>query len=57
MAYYRQVGSNPAFLSLRIDVESPSGKRLRVPRNLISSTQIDMALTELFRPGDGRCGR
>ena len=38
MAYYRQVGSNPAFLSLRIDVESPSGKRLRVPRNLISST-------------------
>ena len=50
MAYYRQVGSNPAFLSLRIDVESPSGKRLRVPRNLISSTQIDMALTELFAP-------
>ena len=50
MAYYRQVGRNPAFLSLRIDVESPSGKRLRVPRNLISSTQIDMALTELFAP-------
>ena len=50
MAYYRQVGSNPAFLSLRIDVESPSGKRLRVPRNLISSTQLDMALTELFAP-------
>ena len=50
MAYYRQVGSNPSFLSLRIDVEGPAGKRLRAPRNLISSTQIDMALTELFAP-------
>ena len=50
MAYYRQLGSNPGFLSMRIDVESPAGKRLRAPRNLISSTQIDMALTELFAP-------
>ena len=48
--YYRQVGSNPSFLSLRIDVEGPAGKRFRVPTNLVSSTQIDMALTELFAP-------
>ena len=27
MAYYRQLGSNPGFLSMRIDVESPAGKR------------------------------
>lgn len=50
MAYYRQMGSNPAFISLRIDVDGPAGKRVRVPTNLISSTQIDMALTELFAP-------
>ena len=50
MAYYRQLGNNPGFLSMRIDVEGPAGKRLRAPRNLISSTQIDMALTELFAP-------
>ena len=47
-------GSNPSFLSLRIDVEGPVGKRFRVPTNLVSSTQIDMALTEPVRSGDGR---
>ena len=50
MDYYRQVGNNPSFLSLLIDVESPAGKRFQVPKNLISSTQIDLALTELFAP-------
>ena len=43
MAYYRQLGSNPGFLSMRIDVESPAGKRLRAPRNLISSTAFNQA--------------
>ena len=56
MAYYRQVGSNPSFLSLRINVEGPAGKRFRVPTNLISSTQIDMALTELFAPATAAAG-
>lgn len=49
MAYYRQLGNNPGFLSMRIDVEGPA-EAAAGPRNLISSTQIDMALTELFAP-------
>ncbi len=48
MSYDRQLGQIPAFLNLRLDLHNPSGKRFSVPRNLISSTQIDMALTELF---------
>lgn len=48
MPYYRQMAGNPAFVNLRVDVEDPEGARLVVPKNLISSTQIDMALTELF---------
>ena len=48
MPYYRQIASNPAFVNLRVDVEDPAGARFVVPTNLISSTQIDMALTELF---------
>ena len=56
MAYYRQLGNNPGFLSMRIDIEGPAGKRLRAPRNLISSTQIDMALTELFAPATAAAG-
>ena len=47
-AYYRQIGSKPAFMSLRLDLHGR--KKLRMPTNLLSSTQIDMALTELFAP-------
>ena len=46
--YYRQIGHNPAFLSVRMTVGG-AGKRFRVT-NLLSSTPIDMALTELFAP-------
>ena len=46
--YYRQIGSKPAFMSLRLDLHGR--KKLRMPTNLLSSTQIDMALTELFAP-------
>lgn len=46
--YYRQIGHNPAFLSVRMNVGG-AGKRFRVT-NLLSSTPIDMALTELFAP-------
>ena len=45
--YYRQIGHNPAFLSVRMNVGG-AGKRFRVT-NLLSSTPIDMALTELDR--------
>lgn len=48
-AYYRQVGRTPAFMRLRLDL-GHRGRKLSVPTNLISSTQIDMALTELFAP-------
>lgn len=47
--YYRQIGHNPAFLSVRMNVGG-AGKRFRVT-NLLSSTPIDMALTELFAAG------
>lgn len=49
--YYRRFDRNPSLLNLRIDLDAPGGKhRLRVPTNLLSSVQIDMALTELFAP-------
>lgn len=47
-AYYRQIGTKPAFMSLRLDLHG--AKKFRMPTNLISSTPIDMALTELFAP-------
>ena len=47
-AYYRQIGSKPAFMSLRLDLHGR--KKLRMPTNLLSSTQIDMALTALSAP-------
>lgn len=50
LAYYRQYGRNPSFLNVRLDFSGGKGKRFRVPTNLISSTQIDMALSELFAP-------
>ncbi|MEG0808185.1 MAG: patatin-like phospholipase family protein [Alistipes sp.] len=50
MAYYRQVGQGPAALTMRLDFRNPDGKRFRTPKNLISSTRIDMALTALFAP-------
>ncbi len=50
MSYYRQLGSNPSFLSVRANLGNPAGERVKVPTNLISSTQVDLALTELFAP-------
>lgn len=50
MSYYRQLGSNPSFLNVRVNLGNPAGERVKVPTNLISSTQIDLALSELFAP-------
>ena len=50
MSYYRQLGSNPSFLSVRANLGNPAGERVKDPTNLISSTQVDLALTELFAP-------
>ncbi len=49
MAYYRQFDQSPAFINVRLDFGRKSGKRF-LPTNLISSTQIDMALLELLAP-------
>lgn len=55
MSYYRQFGHNPAFVNVRLNF-GKGGKRFEIPTNLISSTQIDMALTELFAPATAASG-
>lgn len=50
--YYRQMGRNPSMINLRVDLANPGGKRLAIPRNLLSSTQIEMAMMELFAPAN-----
>lgn len=50
--YYRQVGDSPSFINLWLDL-SDKEKRFRMPTALISSTQIDMALINLFAPASG----
>ena len=49
MSYCRQKSRTPSMLSLRFDLTDPK-RKFRVPTNLIASTQIDMAFTELFAP-------
>ena len=49
MPYYRQIGNSPSFINLWLDF-SDEKQAFQMPRNLISSTQIDMALIELFAP-------
>lgn len=50
LSYYRQLGSNPSFLTVRVNLDNPAGERVQFPTNLISSTQIDLALIDLFAP-------
>ncbi|MFQ7386821.1 MAG: patatin-like phospholipase family protein [Alistipes sp.] len=52
--YYQQIGHNPSFISVRMNVGG-AGKRFRVT-NLLSSTPIEMALTELFAPASAAAG-
>lgn len=47
--YYRQMGNSPSFINLWIDLNDKE-KKFRIPSSIISSTQIDMALLELFTP-------
>lgn len=49
MSYYRQMSRSPSIVSFRFDLARPT-RKFRVPTNLISSTQIDMAFAELFAP-------
>ena len=48
LSYHRQLSRKPSIVSFRFDMSKPSGK-FRVPTNLISSTQIDMAFAEIGR--------
>ncbi len=47
--YYRQMDTPPSFINLWLDL-GDAEKRFRLPSSLISSTQVDMALLELFTP-------
>lgn len=49
MSYYRQMRDKPSVVNFRFDLTAPT-RKFRVPSNLISSTQIDMAFAELFAP-------
>lgn len=55
MPYYRQVGNSPSFINLWLDF-SDEKHTFQIPKNLISSTQIDMALIELFAPASTAAG-
>jgi len=49
--FYREIGNVPAAASLHIGFTEQAGRRkLRLPRSLIPSAQIDMALTGLLAP-------
>ncbi len=48
--YYRRITEVPGFFNLRADFKNPAGERFYQPRNILSSTQIDMAFIELFAP-------
>ncbi|WP_300903878.1 patatin-like phospholipase family protein [uncultured Alistipes sp.] len=54
-SYYRQIGSNPSFVSFRFDLNNPR-RKFRAPTSLVSSTQIDMALIDLFTPASAAAG-
>ncbi len=67
--YYREQGEPPALLGLRFDIGGGRHKRgaadaagsekhkiLQLPVDLISSTQIDMGLAQLFATANAGCG-
>lgn len=54
-AYYREFDRRPAFVNLRLNLDKP-GKRFQIPTNLLSATQVEMALTELFAPASAAAG-
>ena len=53
--YYRQLGINPSFITVRLDLTNHR-RKLRAPTNLLSSTPVDMALVELFAPATAASG-
>ena len=53
--YYRRMDNSPSFINLWLDLSSPD-KKFRLPSSLISSTQVDMALLELFTTASTAAG-
>ena len=53
--YYRQLGNSPSFINLWIDLQAKD-KKFRLPSTLLSSTQIDMELMQLFAPASAAAG-
>ncbi len=53
--YYKRFRENPALLNVRFDLTNPEA-RFKIPTYIISSTQIDMALTELFASATAASG-
>ncbi len=51
MSYYRQLGHSPSVVSFRFDLKNRKSKFM-IPTNLLSSTQIDLALMGLFTPAN-----
>lgn len=55
--YFREIGSVPPMITAHIGFREEAGRRkLQLPRALISSTQIDMALIELLSPASAAAG-
>lgn len=55
--FYREIGNVPAAITVHIGFTEQAGRRkLVLPRGLISSTQIDMALTGLLAPASAASG-
>lgn len=56
MAYYRQFGHSPSFVTVRLDFRKGTNT-LPMPTNIVSSTMIDLALTGLFAPATAAAKR
>lgn len=55
--FYREIGNVPAAITAHIGFTEQAGRRkLRLPTALISSSQIDMALTGLLAPASAAAG-
>ena len=56
MAFYRQFAHAPALVNVRLNFKKGSTSALTMPTNLISSTQVDLALVGLFAPATAAAG-
>ena len=50
LPYYREINRTPSFITIRLNLSKRAAgeSRFRLPSHLLSSTQIDLALTGLF---------